>query len=242
MLFKNLKLIVIILFTLSISIIASKSEYKKPIWQGSTQKPYIALTFDDGPKPELTTEMLRLLDKYNVRASFFLVGKQAVKYKDFIVQIAESGHDIANHSFTHPNLTLLSAEEIYVELNETNKVLTDITKQTVTYFRPPGGQFNKKINEVANKLNLQTVFWSINAIDYIHNNDGSIVERNDHKRHMLPLADYILQQLKPGSIILLHNGSRETNEALPTLIEEAQKKGYEFVTLKKLLTNSSAFL
>ncbi|RAP39122.1 polysaccharide deacetylase family protein [Candidatus Marinamargulisbacteria bacterium SCGC AAA071-K20] len=218
------------------STLYASTIYQKPLWSINTTQPVIALTFDDGPKPEITTHMLRLLDQYHVRATFFIVGKQAKLHKDFIKQISDSHHDIGNHSYSHPNLTLISPREVQIELIRTNTILEAITKKKVTFFRPPGGQFNSTVNSIANNLGLKTIFWTINAKDYLRSDTRALIENNDHKRDMLPLADYILQKLKPGSIILLHNGSRETNKALPLIIEGAHKKGYRFITLNNLLT------
>jgi peptidoglycan-N-acetylglucosamine deacetylase len=232
-------LLKISLFLISLFIYSglfATSNYQKPVWSVNTTEPIIALTFDDGPKPELTTHMLRLLDEYHVRATFFIVGKQAEKHIDFVKQIADSHHDIANHSYSHPNLKDLTINEVKTELQKTNRALEAITKQPILFFRPPGGQFTPSINAVANELGLTSIFWSINAKDYLRSKKGALIENNDHKRDMLQLSEYILQKLKPGSIILLHNGSRETNKALPLIIQGARKKGYRFVTLKKLLT------
>lgn len=209
------------------------------VWHGDRAGNKVALTFDDGPKPGQATEILRVLNEEEVKASFFLVGQSAQKYPDLVYQIHSQGHDVANHSFSHRALDRLSIADLHHELIETNKILERIIGEKVRFFRPPGGRYNYRVLSNVKKQGMATIFWDINPGDYTKFMPHFHVEGEDYD-HYLPqgkdvLIQNILSKIKGGSIILLHNGGKKTIEALPEIIQRTKGMGFTFVTLSELI-------
>ena len=184
----------------------------------------IALTIDDGPNPGntgLTPQFLEVLRKYSVTATFFCIGKNVDALPDVVKQTAAAGHLIGNHSYTHPDLTTLSEDAVREELSKTNTAIQNATGQAPTYFRPPTGATNDRVNNVASQLGLQgPILWT--------------ADTNDWKG---PGVDAIVQTLlsaKDGDVILCHDGvptSDRTLQALDIAIPQMQQNGVEFVTI-----------
>jgi peptidoglycan-N-acetylglucosamine deacetylase len=195
------------------------------ISHGSRQEKKIALTFDDGPKPGVSAPLLRILDDYGIRATFFLTGKESLENSDLVFRISNSGHSLANHSYSHPNLTTLSEKEVTKQLKDTNKILSNISGKKTKYFRPPGGKYNQRITNLAKQEGLKTILWDVNAGDYTNR------LATEHS----PIAEQVIKQVRPGSIVLLHNGGIKTNKAVKKIIQTLEEKGYRFVTLDELL-------
>lgn len=205
------------------------------IWKMSTAKRQVALTFDDGPKPVITEAILKILRAYQMKATFFVVGKQAVQYPELILQIDKEGHELANHSYTHPCLTNLSTENITLEIKKTNDILEKLTKKCPMFFRPPGGNINANILNIVQNLGMKTAFWSLNAQDYFHPNViRQLSPEIPNSKLGETLEDSIAFFLKPGSIVLLHNGDAGTVAVLPNLLKRIQEMGFHSVTLKEL--------
>ena len=181
----------------------------------------IVLTFDDGPRESGTQEILEVLNKYNVKATFFVVGKFADRYSQFTKLLHESGQEIANHSFTHPRLYKLWVEKIMREAERCDEVLESLNIPKTRFLRPPGGGFNIKIFNAMRRMNLKLGLWNINTADYTDRPKSEIV-------------NLVLKSAKPGAIILMHNGMPNTVEALPEIIEGLHAKGYTFVRLRDL--------
>lgn len=190
--------------------------YLHKIIRGDSARRWIALTFDDGPHPDFTPRLIQILSRYQVHATFFVVGKMAEKYPSLIRALQAAGHEIGNHTYDHFNLTQLSEAEIEYELNKGGAVMQDITGQTPILFRPPGGDYNEKVAKVAQKLGYWMVLWTDDPGDYA--NPPEVV-----------LEDRLYSRIGNGGIILLHDGVQETVDLLPQLIERLQKQGYEIV-------------
>ena len=184
----------------------------------------IVLTFDDGPRETGIQEILEVLNKYNVKATFFLVGKFADRYSNVTKMIYSADHEIANHSFTHPRLYSLWVEKIMREAERCDEVMESLNIPKTRFLRPPGGHFNMKIFNAMRRMNLKLGLWSINSADY--------TGRAKHE-----IVNLILKSAKPGSIVLMHSGVPNTVEALPEIIEGLRKKGYTFVRLRDMWDN-----
>ncbi|MCX5777255.1 MAG: polysaccharide deacetylase family protein [Candidatus Firestonebacteria bacterium] len=182
----------------------------------------IALTFDDGPHPGYTLKILRVLEKSKIKATFFVVGKQVRKYSEFLREIAIQGHEIGNHTFNHPLLTILEPQAIADELEMNKAEIKKATGIDVAIFRPPSGRYNKKVLEAALNRSFIPVLWSVSGSDY-----GA----TDPKAVFLKT----LSSLQDGDIILLHSGVDATLQALPEIIAEIKKRGFEFKTVSGLL-------
>lgn len=202
-------------------------------YQGSDSEKRVALTFDDGPNPLYTSQILDILERHDVEATFFLIGKNVEAYPAVAREIVERGHQIGNHSFTHPDLLKLNGEHISWEIDNTAKIIEQETGVRPTVFRPPHGFRDPVVMEKARQRNLQVVQWTVMARDW--KNPGAEV-----------IADRIVGKIKNGSIILLHDGDglvpgadrSQTVAATELIIDRLQKLGYRFVTVDELLAGS----
>lgn len=194
------------------------------MWKGDPDSNKVALTFDDGPKQGESNQILNILDQYGVRATFFVIGSKSLENPDLIYRIHSSGHDLANHSYSHTNLTTLTYEGIMKELSETNSILESTSASPIRYFRPPGGKYNKDVLKAVEELNLKMIMWDVNSGDYA----SRLSKEHD------PIDKSVLESTSGGSIILLHNGGEKTIEALPRIIIGLEKQGYQLVPLSEM--------
>lgn len=185
---------------------------------GPSSRPKLALTFDDGPHGKVTYDLLKLLKKHDVPATFFVVGKMTLDRKTMIRQMVDEGHEIANHTFSHPDLTNLDLLDILTEYKATQLAVENITGQQPRFCRPPGGRMDEVTLRAASALNLTTVYWNSNPGDYKLENPEDILVR-------------LRQTRQNGSIILLHSGLPATVKALETYIPESIDLGFDFVLL-----------
>jgi peptidoglycan/xylan/chitin deacetylase (PgdA/CDA1 family) len=204
----------------------------------NTSKRLMALTFDDGPKPGVTEKLLLILRRYHIKATFFIVGKQAEKYPDLILQIVKEGHELANHSYTHSCLTAMTSSDVVSEIQKTNKIIQRYTGSVPIFFRPPGGNYNQNILNIVNELGMKTVFWTVNAQDYFHPNSiRQLSPEMPNSKLGETLEDSVGTYVQPGTIVLLHNGDAGTLQALPPLLFRIKEMGLKAVTLKELLSH-----
>ncbi|WP_053957653.1 polysaccharide deacetylase family protein [Inediibacterium massiliense] len=194
---------------------------------GNKEKKQIALTFDDGPSKYYTEKVLDILKQYEVKATFFVIGRHIERYPQELVLMSQQGHEIANHSFNHKNFNKLTKAEIEEELIQTQKILDDTIGNHTNIFRPPYGAMGKNSLEAVNALGYNVVNWSVDTRDW----SGIPVEN---------IMEKVKQQLHSGGIILMHSsGKKKAMEnmliALPQIIEWAKMQGYEFTTVSQLL-------
>ncbi|MEK7299306.1 MAG: polysaccharide deacetylase family protein [Candidatus Margulisiibacteriota bacterium] len=199
-------------------------------WKLQTTEPVVALTFDDGPKPDYVVRLLEILDHYQVKATFFVVGESVLAHPDLILRMAQSGHTLANHSFSHTNLALLSTADVLAQLEKTNFALSLSVPGPVRFFRPPGGNHTHATVSLAEQLGMVTVMWDVNAQDYTLKSQRL---RLDDEPIPSEVVMRILQPVQNGSIILCHSGSETTLAILPQVIRTLKKRGYRFVTLNE---------
>jgi peptidoglycan/xylan/chitin deacetylase (PgdA/CDA1 family) len=199
---------------------------KPLISQGSSAKPKIALTFDDGPNPTYTPQILSVLHQYGVSATFFVIGQQVQAYPDLVQQEHAMGYIVGNHSWNHPDLTRLAAGDIHTQLGHTSDAIEQATGVRPSFFRPPYGAYNYQVLLQASNLGLQPILWSVDPQDW----NGP------------PSSDIIIQRVlnmaHNGSIILLHDGGgnrSQTVAALPTIITQLRIRGYQLVTVPQLI-------
>ncbi|UCH36456.1 MAG: polysaccharide deacetylase family protein, partial [Armatimonadota bacterium] len=178
----------------------------------------VCLTFDDGPHPIYTERILQALRDANVRATFVVVGTQARAHPELLRAIAADGHEIANHSYSHDDMTRKTTAEIQQELLRTQAIVEDATGQHTRLFRPPGGQRNAAVRAAAAAVGYRTILWSANV---------SVCAGLPAEKGVARL----LQDVKPGAIVLLHNGPDESADILPGLLAALKKRGYTFAAL-----------
>lgn len=187
-----------------------------------TNEPLIALTFDDGPDPEKTPEILDILDKYNARGSFFVTGENVQKYPKLTRQIVERGHLLCNHHWRDERTVSLSADDMLKGMRETDRLIRQHQKK-VRFFRPGVGFYNDKLKEVAAKLGYTIVLGDVYPHDVMF----------DAIRGMVPL--YVYLHAQPGSVIILHDKSHlDTGKTLTAVIKHLSARGYSFCTLNRL--------
>ena len=192
------------------------------------QDKYVAFTFDDGPHEGYTREILNILERYNAHATFFVVGKMAEKYPELVKEEFERGHEIGNHTYSHSKMTGLSKARVSEELKKTGDIVENITGVRPVLFRPPRGRCSDNLMRMASQLGYQTVLWTVYPADSGH-----------------PPMEYIYKKVtklvRPGSIVLLHDGIPSTNEALPHILDTLQSQGYKFVTVSELLSTKTSY-
>lgn len=204
------------------AIEASTPERKIPIYSVETDKKVVSISFDAAWGDEQTQSLLDILDKYKIKSTFFLVGGWVDKYPDDVKAISEAGHDVGNHSDTHAHLPQLGNDGILDEIKTCNDKVEDITGKCPKLFRPPYGDYNNAVVDVANSIDMYCVQWSIDSLDWKDPTPAEMVSR-------------IKKNLCPGSIILMHNGAKNTPEALPMIIEMIKQEGYEIVPISEIL-------
>lgn len=229
-----LTLLIVFCFLFSLSL--AESIY--PVWQGATVNNSVAITFDDGPKPEYALPILNILDQYDIKATFFVVGSASRLHSDIIMRMAQSGHDVGNHTYTHTRLDTMEPDKINQELLTTNKILESVIGRPVRYFRPPGGRYNRLVLEKASENGLRTINWSVNAGDYTPYNYLPVA-KNDNK--WKKIVKHVVRSAKNGDILLFHNGGSDTQKALPHVIQGLREKGFKFVTVSELLYGQKPF-
>lgn len=192
-----------------------------------TRDSVVALTFDDGPTPGFTEEVLDILDRAGAPATFFVVGSNVQRWPQAARAIVEAGHELGNHSFSHRQLVLKSPTFIRSEVLRTDSLIRVAGYSGEIRFRPPYGKKLVVLPWVLSRLGKQTVLWDIEPESFV----AVAGDPNRIRRH-------VLERVAPGSIILLHpffESRRPTLSALPHLIEELQHRGYRFVTVSELL-------
>ena len=200
------------------------------LWDVKTQEKVVALTFDDGPHPEYTAQILDILDRFDAKATFFVLGQHAEKYPELIRREFEEGHEIANHTYTHGQF--ITIKQLEKELIKTNEILYGITGVYPSLFRPVGGNYNERLINAAIAQDFKVIMWSWHqdTEDWKQPGVNKIVKK-------------VLHGAKPGDVILFHDagGNRsQTVEALLEILPELKKQGYEFVTISELLNKNEA--
>ena len=200
--------------------------------QGNQRMKRIALTFDDGPSADFTPQVLEILERYNVKATFFLLGRNVERFPELARRVVSKGHAVGNHSFSHANLKKLHPELIREEISTAETVIASATGVRPTLFRAPFGRLNRTVVKEADAAGCAVIQWSLSPRDWAMPKDRRITRR-------------VVSRAKNGTIVLLHDaGSRgdvedrsNTVAALPSIIECLQAEGFEFVTVPEVLTD-----
>mgnify|MGYP002912992785 FL=1 len=181
--------------------------------------PVIALTFDDGPYPKVTGHILDVLEKNGVCATFFVLGSRIEGHEDMLTRMDELGCEIGNHSFSHADLTRLSKADCQRELSDTDAEIRRITGHEASVVRPPYGYYNKTVMSAAER---PLILWTVDTNDWRGKAPGEI-------------ADYVIQQAKEGSVILMHDQQTQTADAMEMIIPTLIDEGFRFVTVSELI-------
>lgn len=204
-------------------VVATMNETREiPVYYVDTQEKKCALSFDAAWGNEQTNTLLDILDKYQLKSTFFLVKQWVDKYPDDVREIAKRGHDVGNHSSTHPHMSELSSDEQLKEICDCNEAIEALTGSCPTLFRAPYGEYNDSLVRTTRENGMYCVQWNIDSLDWKDPSPDEMVQRIEEK-------------LCPGSIILMHNGAANTPDALPKIIEAIQAQGYTIVPISELI-------
>ena len=190
-----------------------------------TEKKQIALTFDDGPHPTLTPKILEILARYNSPATFFMVGQNILNYPEAAKAVINAGHEVGNHTFTHPHIAHLNEQAIFEEIGRCEDALEELCEYRPHILRTPQGALTPSLERCLLEDDYILVLWSLDTRDWDNKSTDAIVRS-------------VLDGVRSGDIILMHDYigyNSKTPEALEKIIPELLSRGYEFVTVSELL-------
>ena len=228
-------LALLLVFSITLNKTDSASVYfngttrKLPIYSVDRNDNKISISFDCAYGADYTDSLLDTLDEYNVKCTFFVVKFWVDKFPDKVKKIIEKGHEIGTHSTTHPNMSKLSVEKIKEELTLSINAITSLTNTPVNLFRPPYGDYDNDVISVAESLNLYTIQWDVDSLDWKDLSTSEITNR-------------VVNKTKSGSIILCHNNGQNTHKALPYILSNLKQKGYEFVKISELIYKDNYYI
>ena len=190
--------------------------------------PYIAMTFDDGPSATLTPKLLDLLAARHIKATFFVIGENVAEHPEIVARAAREGHEIANHSWSHPNLAKMSDEAVRRQIQQTDDAIKNATGKRPTFLRPPYGSITARQKRwIHDEFGYDIILWDVDPYDW--KRPGPAVVRNR-----------IFKETRPGSIVLSHDIHPGTIEAMPSTFDELEAKGFKLVTVSELIRMAAA--
>lgn len=206
----------------------SNTEREIPIYcvQKAEDDKVVAISFDAAWGNEDTETLIKILDEYDVKTTFFVVGSWVDKYPDSVKQLSDAGHEVMNHSNSHPHMTALSKEEILLEVEKCDDKIEKITNKRPTLFRAPYGDYNNEVILALRESNHHTIQWDVDSLDWKNLSANEICER-------------VISRVKPGSIVLFHNAAKNTPEALPKILKCLKEDGYKIVPVSELILNEN---
>jgi peptidoglycan-N-acetylglucosamine deacetylase len=227
---KKFTSIIILISVILIMVIAEKANIrvfensgrKLPIYSVDTKEKKVALTFDASWGEDKTEKIVEVLDRYNAKGTFFLVGAWVDAHPDRLKMIFDKGHEIGNHTNRHPNMNSITREGLIKEIEVADNKIRRITGKGTTLFRSPSGDYNDTVIKAVESTNRYCIQWNVDSIDW--KAEGAEIEYNR-----------VISKTTPGSIILFHNEAPYTPDNLPRIIEHLQNKGYKFVTVSELI-------
>jgi polysaccharide deacetylase family sporulation protein PdaB len=237
-LFRQLLLVVILVtvsvvytqgYTPGVLSVLFNNEKRLPIYSVETEKKEIAISFDAAYGDQYTPQILDTLDEYDVKTTFFLVGFWIDKYADMLEEIHRRGHEVGNHSTTHPQMSRLTAEEIRRELKTTGDKIKAVTGKDPILFRPPFGDYNDKVIETAREMGYYSIQWDVDSLDW-------------KEFGVEPVVDRVLSRVNKGSIVLFHNNAKYVADYLPIVLNRLKNEGYTIVPVSKLILKDNYYI
>lgn len=222
--YKNLTKIVLIMMIIFL-FCGFDTKEKVPIFSVKKEEKVLSITFDMNWGEDYTSDILKVLDKHEIKATFFVMGKWAIYPKEnmeVLKNIYLKGHEIGNHSYLHPMFSKISKDRMEKEINDTNKVIKEIIGEDIRLFRFPSGDFNSLGVEVVENMGMYPIQWNVDSIDW-----KNIGEDYEFKR--------VKDNIKPGSIILYHNTGRHTAKNLDKLLIYLKSEGYSIKTTGEMI-------
>lgn len=226
---QSLALFVCILFAVYLgdAAVAASSTYgnrELPIYCIETEEKKVSLSFDAAWGAEDFHKIMEILDKHNIKTTFFMTGEWVEKYPECVKLLVEKGHDLGNHSATHPDMTKLSKSQQKEQILKVHNVVKELTGYEMELFRPPYGAYNNDVIRSCYEVNYFPIQWDVDSLDWKDYDAATIISNVcNHKA------------LGNGSIILCHNGAKHTAEALDEMLSNLKKQGYEIVPISELI-------
>ena len=189
--------------------------------------PYIAMTFDDGPSAKLTPKLLDLLAAHHIKATFFLIGQNVTENPEIVARETREGHEIANHSWSHPNLAKMSDDGVRGQLRKTDEAIRSAAGIGPTLLRPPYGSITARQKKWINQeFGYKIVLWDVDPLDWRRPGPNVVCNR-------------IVKNTRAGSIVLAHDIHPGTIEAMPCVLNQLEAKGFKFVTVSELIAKAT---
>ena len=201
---------------------AAATTRQLPIYCVQRDQKVVSLSFDAAWGNEDTQQLIDILGKYNVKATFFVVGEWVEKYPESVKALADAGHEIMNHSSDHAHFNSMSSEEIVADINACNDKIEAVTGVRPTLFRPPYGEYDDHVITAVRGMGMEPIQWNIDSLDWKELSAAEITQR-------------VTSKMQPGSIVLFHNAALHTPEALPGIIEALLREGYSIVPISQIL-------
>ena len=200
-----------------------------PIYSVATDEKKVAISFDCAWGVDHTDKLLEIMQQNDVRCTFFAVEFWVKRYPEYVEKIISHGHEMGTHSRTHPYMSTLSKEQIVDELTTSKTAIEEITKQKVTLFRPPYGDYNNLLVDTCREMGLYPIQWDVDSLDWKNLSATEIAMR-------------IINSVKNGSIILCHNNGLHTAEALPLIFSTLKNRGFTFVPISELIYTENYYI
>ena len=211
------------------AVMTAAKKRELPVYHVDTEEKVLSISFDAAWGRANTEEILNILDRYDVKTTFFLVGFWAEKHPDLVAELVSRGHEIGNHSATHPHMNSLTRAQMAEELRRCSDLVQSITGTPTTLFRPPYGEYNDDVVLVSRELGYECVQWNVDSLDWKNLGKADMVKR-------------CTKNVQPGDIVLFHNDSQYILEALPEILEYYTQAGYKIIPVSQLLLEGDTWI
>ena len=204
------------------AVSAAAADRQLPIYCVQRDQKMVAISFDAAWGNEDTQQLIDIMAKHQIKATFFVVGEWVDKYPESVKALHDAGHEVMNHSNDHAHMSELSAEEIVADVAACNEKIEAVTGVVPTLIRPPYGEYDDHVVNAIRSMGMEPIQWDVDSLDWKDLSAGDITQR-------------VLSKVQPGSIVLFHNAALHTPEALPGIIEALLQEGYTFVPISELI-------
>ena len=201
---------------------AAATNRQLPIYCVQRDQKMVAISFDAAWGNEDTQELIDIMDRYDITATFFVVGSWVDKYPESVKALSDAGHEVMNHSDSHAHMSQLSTQEIVADLNACNDKIEAVTGVRPTLVRPPYGEYDDHVINAVRSMGMEPIQWDVDSLDWKDLSASEITQR-------------VVNKVQPGSIVLFHNAALHTPEALPGIIETLLQEGYTFVPISQII-------
>ena len=208
----------------AVAVNSTYGDKELPIYSVDTEEKKISISFDAAWGAEDFNKIIEILDKHNVKTTFFMTGEWVEKYPECVKVLVEKGHDLGNHSATHPDMTTLSKEKQKEQIIKVHNTVKELTGYEMELFRPPYGAYNNDVIRTCYEVGYYPIQWSCDSLDWQDHDAATIISNVCNNKN-----------LREGAIILCHNGAKHTAEALDEMLTNLKNQGYEIVPISKLI-------